>query len=109
MRLGPDLIYGPDSVKSRSLPKNKKRDDSILQNAFHDLLQITPHIFEETVEGDLGFKKTALNKGKCISRMKNTSELAQGDVEIVGKGEKEEVLEVRVSSRGRVIRNTRKL
>ena len=30
-------------------------------------------------------------------------------MEIVGKGEKEEVLEVRVSSRGRVIRNTRKL
>ena len=57
MRLGPDLIYGPDLVTARSLPKNKKRDDSIFQNAFHDLLQITTHIFEETVEGDLGFKK----------------------------------------------------
>ena len=57
MRLEPDLIYGPDPVTSRSLPKNKKRDDSIFQNAFHDLLQITPNIFEETVEDDLGFKK----------------------------------------------------
>ena len=56
-RLGPDLIYGPDLVTSRSLSKNQKRDDSILQNAFHDLLQITPHIFKETVEGDLRFKK----------------------------------------------------
>ena len=109
MRLGPDLIYGPYLVTSRSLPKNKQRDDSIFQNAFHDLLHIIPHIFEETVEGDLGFKKTALNKGKCISRKKYTTELVQGDVEIVGNGEKEEVLEVRVSSRGRVIRNTRKL
>ena len=109
MRLGPDLIYGPDLVTSRSLSKNKKRDDSIFQNAFHDLLQITPHIFKETVKGDLRFKKTALNKGKCISRKKNITVLIQCDMEIVGKGEKEEVLEVRVSSRGRVIRNTRKL
>ena len=64
MRLGPDLIYGPNLVTPRSLPKNKKRDDSIFQNAFYDLLQITPDIFEETVRGDLGPKTSEGNKEK---------------------------------------------
>ena len=108
MRLGPDLIYGPNTVTPRSLPKNKKRDDSIFQNAFHNLLQIIPHIFEETVGGDLGSKTSARNKGKGASRKKNTNALVQGDVELVGEG-KEKVLEVRVSTRGRIIRNTRKM
>ena len=70
MRFEPDLIYVPDLVTCRSLLKNKKRDDSIFQNAFHDLIEITPYIFKETVEGDLGFKKTAQNKGKGIPRKK---------------------------------------
>ena len=56
-----------------------------------------------------GLKKSALNKEKCISRKINNTELIQNDVKIVGKRKKKEVLEVRVSSRGRVIRNTRKL
>ncbi len=56
MRLGPDLIYGPNSVTPRPLPKNKKQDDSIFRNAFYNLLQITPDIFEQTVIGDLGLK-----------------------------------------------------
>ncbi len=29
MRLRPDLIYGPNPVTPRPLPKNKKQDDSI--------------------------------------------------------------------------------
>ena len=44
-------------------------------------------IFKETVEGDLGFKKTARNKRKDIRRKKNITRLVKGDMEIVGKGE----------------------
>lgn len=109
MRLGPDLIYGPNLVAPRSLPKNKKRDDSIVQDAFQDLLQISPNIFEETIPGNLGLKITAQNKGKGVSRKKNTTGLVQGDIELIEEGEEEEVLDVRVSSRGRIIRNTRKM
>ena len=109
MRLGPDLIYGPNPVTPRPLPKNKKQDDSIFQNAFYDLLQITPDIFEETVMGELGSKTSARNKGKGVSRKKKTAGLVQDDGELVEKGKKEKVLEVRVSTRGRIIRNTRKM
>ena len=91
------------------LPKNKKLNDSIFQNAFYNLLQITPDIFEETVIGDLGSKTSARDKIKDVSRKKNTTGLVQDDGELVEKGEKEKVLEVRVSTRGRIIRNTRKM
>ena len=100
------MIYGSYPVTPRSLPK---RDDSIFQNAFMALFQVIADIFEETVVGDLWLKTSARNKGKGESRRKNTTGLVQGDVELLGKGEREEVLEVRVSSRGRVMRNTRKM
>ena len=106
MRLGPDLIYRPNPVTPRSLPKNKKRDDSIFRDAFQDL-QISPNIFEETVSGDLGLNIPAQNKGKGVSRKKNTTGWVQGDVELIEEGR--EISEVRVSSRGRIIRNTRKM
>lgn len=44
-RLGPDLIYGSNSVTVRSLPKNKKRDNSTFSKAFQDFLRIAPNIF----------------------------------------------------------------
>ena len=72
MRLGPDLIYGLNPITPRSLPKNKKQDDYIFQNAFSDLLQITLDIFEEKVMGNLGSKTSARNKGKGVSRKKKT-------------------------------------
>ncbi len=75
MRLGPDLIYGPNLVTPQLLPKNKKQDGSIFQNAFYDLLQITPDIFEETVIGDLGSETSARDKGKDVSRRKNIAGL----------------------------------
>ena len=109
MRLGPDLIYGPNLVAPQSLPKNKNRDNSTFQDAFQDLLQISPNIFEETISGDLGLKIPAQNKGKGVSRKKNTTGFVQGDTELIEEGRGEEVLEVRVSSRGRIIRNTRKM
>ena len=68
MRLGPDLIYGPNPVTPQPLPKNKKQDGSIFQNAFYNLLQITPDIFEETVIGDLRSKTSARDKRKGVSR-----------------------------------------
>ncbi len=109
VRLGPDLIYGLNPVTPWSLPKNKKRGDSIFQNAFYNLLQTTPDIFEETVMSELGSKTSARNKKKGVSRKKKTSRLVQDDGELVEKEEEEKVLEVRVSTRGRIIRNTRKM
>lgn len=103
------MIYGPKPVAPQFIPKDKKRDDSDFQNAFNDLLQIMPNIFEEIVMGSLGSKISARNKGKVISRKKSTTGLVQGGVELVGEREKEKVLEVRVSTRGRIIRNTRKM
>ncbi len=108
MQLGPDLIYGPNLVIPQSLPKNKKRDNSIFRDAFQDLLQISPNIFEETDFGDPDLKLPVQNKGKGVSKKKNTTGLVQGDVELIEE-RREEVLEVRVSSRGRIIRNTRKM
>ena len=70
MRLGPDLIHGLNLVTPPSLPQNKKRDDSIFRDAFQDLLQITPDIFQETVVGDLGSKMPAQHKGNGVSRKK---------------------------------------
>ena len=109
MRLGPDLIYGPNLVIPQSLPKNKKRDDSIFWDAFQDLFQISQNIFEETDLEDPGLKLPVQNKGQGVSRKKNTTGLVQGDIELIEERRKEEVLEVRVSSRGRIICNTRKM
>ncbi len=79
MQLRPDLIYGPNPVIPRPLPKNKKQDNSIFQNAFYDFLRITPDIFEETVIGDLRSNKSAWDKRKGVSRKKNTTRLVKDD------------------------------
>ncbi len=109
MRLGPDLIYRPNPVTPRPFPKNKKQNDSIFQNAFTNLLQITPDIFEETIIGDLRSKTFVRDKRKGVSRKKNTAGLVHDDGELVEKEEKEKVLEVRVNTRVRIICNTRKM
>ena len=109
IRLGPDLIYGSSPVSPRLLQKNKKRDDSIFQNAFHELLQITPDIFAETVTGDPKSKTSIQTKGKGPSKKKNTSVLVQDDEKLVDRGEQEKFSGVRVSKRGRIIRNTSKM
>ena len=73
MRLGPDLVYGPNPfVSSRntknpgSSARNKKRGDSTLINAFQDLLQIEPDLFEDLVVDDPVSYKPAQNKGKGV-------------------------------------------
>ena len=109
MRLGPDLIYGPNPVIPRLSQKNKKRDDSIFHNAFHDLLQITPDIFAETITGDPKSKTPTQTKGKGVSKKKNTARLIQDDEKLVEKGEQEKFWGIRVSTRGRIIRNTSKM
>lgn len=61
MRLGPNLIYGPNRGIRRSLPQSKKRDDSIFRDAFEGLLQITPDTFKETAVSGLGLKISTKN------------------------------------------------
>ncbi len=58
---------------------------------------------------ELGSKTSARNKGKGVPREKKTAGLVRDDGELVGKREKEKVLEVRVSTCGRITRNTRKI
>ena len=47
----------------------------MFQNAFHDLLQITPDIFAGTVTGDPKLKIPVQTKGKDVSKKKNTAGL----------------------------------
>lgn len=86
MRLGPDLIYGPNPVTPHLLPKNKKRDDTMFQDAFHDLLQITPDIFAEAIIGGPKLKTPVQTKGKGVSKKKNTAGSVQDDEMLVEKG-----------------------
>ena len=71
MRLGPDLVYGPNpSISSKntknpnSSARNKIVGDSVLKNAFQDLLQIEPDLFEDLVLDDPVSYMPAQNKGK---------------------------------------------
>ena len=116
MRLGPDLIYGSNpSISSKNTKtsgtsaRNKKREDQALINAFQDLLRIEPDIFKELDLDDLVSNTTIQNKGKGISRKKNTTGSIQVGLGVVEEEKEEEILEVRVSSRGRIICNTRKM
>ena len=116
MRLGPDLVYGPNpsgSLKNTKNPgssaRNKKRGDSILVNAFQDLLQIEPDLFEDLVLDDPVSCTPAQNKGKGVSRRKNTTGSIQAALEVLEEEREKEVSEIRISSRGRIIRNTCKM
>ena len=58
---------------------------------------------------DLVSNTPVRGKGKGVSRKKNTSGSIQGEVGAVEEEREEDVVEIRVSSRGRIIRNTRKM
>ena len=112
MRLGPDLIYRPISSKNTKNPgpsaRYKKRRDQALVSAFQDLLRIGPDVFEELVSDDLVFNTHIQNKEKGVPRRKNTT----GSVQVglrVEKEREEEISEIRMSSQGRIIPNTRKM
>ena len=116
MRLGPDLIYGPNPpISSKntenlsSSTRNKKHDNQVLTNAFQDLLRIEPDVFEELVLDGLVSNTLIQNKGKGIPKRKNTAGSVQVGLEVVEEEKEEKVSEVRVSTRGRIIRNTRKM
>ena len=115
----PDLIYGPNFLISSKNTKtsgtsarNKKREHHALINAFQDLLQIKPDIFEELDLNDLVSNTPIQNKKKGVSGKKNTTRSVQVVLRVVKeekKEKKENVLEVQINSRGCIIRNTRKM
>ena len=116
MRLAPDLIYGPNPPISSKNTKNpgssawnKKCEDQALINAFQDLLRIEPDVFEELVLDDLVSNTPIQNKGKGIPRRKNIIGSVQVGLGTMEEEREEEVLEVLISLRGRIIRNTRKM
>lgn len=75
----------------------------------HDLLQITPDIPAETVTGDPKSKTSIQTKGRGVSKKKNTAVLVQDDEKLVDRGEQEKFSGIRVSKRGRIIRNMSKM
>ena len=108
MQLGLDLVYGPNLITICSQTKNKKRNDFTFLQAFQDLLQIAPDIFEKTFLEDLVPNTPIQNKGKGVSRRKNTARFIQVELKAVEEKE-EEISEVQISLRGRIIRNTCKM
>ena len=116
MRLGPDLIYGPNPLISsknteniNSSTWNKKYDNQVLANAFQDLFQIEPDVFEELVLDNSVSNTVMQNKRKGIPKRKNIVESVQVRLEVVEKEKEEKVSEIWVSTRDRIIRNTRKM
>ena len=120
MRLGPDLLYGPIPSSSTvpssknitggiSSTRHKNRNDLIVTSAFRDLLQISPDIFQEFDLDNLVSKKPVLAKEKGVSKRKKTPRSIQSELGVVGKKKEEEILANRISTRGRIIRNTRKM
>ncbi len=116
MRLGPDLIYRPNPIISLKntknpgfLARNKKCEDQALINAFQDLLRIEPEVFEELVLDDFVSNTPIQNKKKGVHRRKNITVSVQVELETMEEEREEEVLEVRISLQGRIIRNTCKI
>lgn len=116
MRLGPDLIYGPNPPISSKNTENlssstryKIYDNQVLANAFQDLLCIEPDVFEELVLDGPVSNTVIQNRGKGIPKRRNTAGSVQVRLEVVEEEKKEKVSEIRVSTRGRIIRNTRKM
>lgn len=116
MRSGPDLVYGPNppvSSKNTKDPgssaRNQKLGDSTLINAFHDLLQIEPDLFGDLILDDPVSYPPAQNKGKGVPRRKNTTGSIQARLEVLEEEREEVVSKTRISSRDRIIRNSRKL
>ncbi len=120
IKLGPDLIYEPKPFSSTasssknttsgiSLIRHKKNNNPIVTSVFQDLLQISPDIFEEFVLDDLIAKKPVPAKKKGVSKRINTTRLIQSGLGMVEKEKGEEILDVRIRSRSRIICNTRKM
>ncbi len=116
MRLGLDLIYGPNSpIFSKNTEnlsfstRNKKHDNQVFTNAFQELLCIELDVFKELVLDGLISNTLIQNKRKGIPQKKNTTGSVQVELKMVEEEKKEKVLEVRVSTQGRIICNARKM
>lgn len=83
--------------------------DPIVTSAFQDLLQISPDIFQEFDLDNLVSEKPVLAKEKDVSKKKISPKLIQSGLGVVGTKKEEEILATRISTRGRIIRNTRKI
>ena len=66
-------------------------------------------VFEELVLDDLISNTPIQNKGKDIPRRKNTTGSVQVGLETVEEEGEEKGSEIPMSTRGRIIRNTRKM
>ena len=91
------------------LTRHKDRNDVLVTSAFRDLLQISPDIFQEFDLDDLVSTKPVLAKEKSVSKRKKTPRSIQNELGVVEKKKEEEILANRISTRGRIIRNTRKM
>ena len=105
---GTDLIYRPNSLTPRSLPKNKKRVDYIFENAFPTFSDYTRSFWREGHEW-ASVKYICLEQKKDVSRKIKTSGLVKDDGELIKIGKKEKVLEVQISICGCIICNTGKM
>ena len=78
-------------------------------DAFQDLLRIELDIFEEPVLDDLELNTLIQNKEKDIPSSKNTTGSVQVGLGTVEEEKEGNVSEVRTGTRGRMIRDTRKM
>lgn len=78
-------------------------------NAFQDFSKITANVSEEPALDDLVSNTPIQNNGKGVNRTKNTIGSIQVGLGTVEEEREEEVSEVRISSRGCIIRNTHKI
>ena len=109
MRLGPNPPISSKNTKNPgSSARNKKHEDQVLINPFQDL-RIELDVFEELVLDDLLPNTPIQNKGKGVPRRKNTTGSAQVGLGTLEEERDENVSEIRISLRGRIIRNIRKM
>ncbi len=80
-----------------------------MTNASHDLLRIEPDVFEELVLDDLVSNTLIQNKGNVVPRRKNITGSVQVGLETMEEEKKEEVSEVQISLRDRIICITRRM
>ena len=102
------LQHFENTIGDTSSTRHKKRNEPIVISAFQDLLQISPDIFQEFVRKSV-IKKPVLAKEKSECNMEKTPGLIESEWEIVEKEREEEILNVEISTHGRIIRNTRKM
>ncbi len=124
IRLGPDLFREPVSTQRASnirpssisragptslWPRGTKSDNQDFATVSQDLIRLGPDLFWQLETDEQVLNTSVRNKGKIVQRKKNTPVQLQGQsVPIETEGE-EEIPATSISSRGRIIHNTRKM